>query len=223
MTLLDVDKLKKRYVSDNGDTFVALDIARFSMATGEQVGLRGASGSGKTTFLNVIAGILTPDDGEVRILGRLISGVAEAKRDRLRARYVGYVFQTFNLLQGFTCLENLQLAMGFSGTRDSGRAEGMLERVGLFEKRHAYPRELSVGQQQRVALARALVNEPELVLADEPTGSLDPRSAENALELIQDVCAEKGAGLLLVSHDESALRRFRRADDLRDLNKAAIR
>ena len=165
------------------------------------VAIHGESGGGKTTFLHLIAGILQPDSGSILFEGRELAGMPESQRDRLRATSIGYIFQTFNLLQGFTCLENVLLAMGFADGLDEGRAREMLVRVGLANRLDHYPRQLSIGQQQRVAVARALVNKPSLVLADEPTGNLDPVNKDLAVELIQGICKENGAGLLLVSHD----------------------
>ena len=221
MTLLDIDRIKKSYPDGRGGARLAVDIPRFSMASGIQLAMRGPSGSGKTTFLNLISGILTPDYGEVRLEGKLLSSLSEPKRDRIRAARIGYVFQSFHLLQGFTLLENLCLAMRFGGRVDRGRAMDSLERVGLADRSDAYPSQLSVGQQQRVAVARAVVNKPALVLADEPTGSLDPANARAALELISGACDENGAALLLVSHDEGILKRFQHVADLSELNKAA--
>ena len=145
----------------------------------------------------------------------------EGARDALRARSIGYVFQTFNLLQGYTALENVMLGMMFGRGADTAFATEMLTRVGLAARLHHRPRQLSVGQQQRVAVARALANHPRLVLADEPTGNLDPRHALEALDLIRTVCREQNAALLLVSHDPSVLARFERVEDLAVVNRAA--
>jgi ABC-type lipoprotein export system ATPase subunit len=182
--------------------------------------LRGESGSGKTTFLHLIAGILAADSGRVMVDGVEMTALGEARRDRLRAEKLGYIFQTFNLLQGFTVLENVQLGMAFGGGVDKGRARALLERVGLGHRLNHFPRQLSTGQQQRVAVARALVNRPRLVLADEPTGNLDRTHSRTALELIREVCREYGAALLLVSHDEEVLRQFDRVRDFKELNQA---
>src|SRR5690606_31877740 len=132
----------------------------------------GTSGSGKTTFLNLIAGILRADSGRVLVDGEEMTGRSESARDALRARTLGYVFQTFNLLQGYTAVENVLLGMLFGKGADRAYAEHLLERVGLADRMAYRPSQLSVGQQQRVAVARALANRPKLVLADEPTGNL---------------------------------------------------
>jgi len=219
--VLEVRGLTKHYDSPDGERLLVVDVPRFQMAAGEHVGLRGPSGSGKTTFLNLLAGILQADAGEVRIDGRPMTGIGEAERDRLRAERLGYVFQTFNLLHGYTALENVELGMMFGPGIDSAYARELLDRVGLAHRLDYRPRQLSVGQQQRVAVARALANRPRLVLADEPTGNLDRRHAMEALDLMRAVCREHGAALLLVSHDPEVLSHFERVDDLSVLNRAA--
>lgn len=183
--------------------------------------LRGGSGSGKTTFLHVLAGIMEPDAGEIEIAGERMTGISEARRDALRAREIGYIFQTFNLLQGYSAVENVELAMRFGRGLDHEYARHLLERVGLASRLHYRPSQLSVGQQQRVAVARAVANHPPLVLADEPTGNLDRRNADDAVELIRSLCRETGASLLLVSHDERVLAHFEQVRDFAEINTAA--
>ena len=218
--VLRVEALKKTFRAPDGEVTPVLDIPALELRAGEQVALRGASGSGKTTLLHIIAGILTPDSGRVLIDGADITSMGEARRDALRAERIGYVFQTFNLLQGYSALENVVLGMMFGRGADAKAAAALLERVGLGNRLSYRPRQLSVGQQQRVAVARALANHPRLVLADEPTGNLDPRHGAEALTLIRDVCREQGAALLLVSHDPAVLSQFDRVDDLAVLNRA---
>ncbi|MEW6302315.1 MAG: ABC transporter ATP-binding protein [Verrucomicrobiota bacterium] len=220
MPLLEISGLKKSFIAPDGGNHLVVDVPAFSLEEKAQVALSGESGSGKTTFLNLIAGILKPDAGSIRIAGREMSGLAEPERDRLRATTIGYIFQTFNLLQGYTCLENVLLGMSFGPGADRTFAESLLQRVGLGEKLRHYPRQLSTGQQQRVAVARALANRPKLVLADEPTGNLDHRNAREALALIRDACRENGAALLLVSHDREVLAQFENRQDLLKLNRA---
>ncbi len=219
--MLAVSELKKSFVSPEGDRVEIVNVATFALAPGEQFALRGESGSGKTTFLNLIAGILAPDSGRVAIDGVEMSALNEPGRDRLRAEKLGYIFQTFNLLQGFTVLENVMLGMSF-GPRgaDKAHARDMLERVGLAHRLHHFPRQLSTGQQQRVAVARALANRPKLVLADEPTGNLDRKHGREALGLIREVCREHQAALLLVSHDEDVLGQFEARQDFGVINRA---
>lgn len=220
-SVLEVSEIEKTYVTPEGKRRVVVSIEQFALAANAQVGIRGESGSGKTTFLNMIAGILKPDSGSVRIDGIEISALAEARRDRLRATKIGCVYQGFNLLQGYTSLENVLLAMRFGAGADVDYAKALLGRVGL-STRHSYlPRQLSVGQQQRVAVARALANKPKLVLADEPTGNLDARSASEVVTLLQQTCAEQGAALLVVSHDKDVLARFSRVEEFTKLNRVA--
>jgi ABC-type lipoprotein export system ATPase subunit len=220
MPLLEIKHLVKTYARPDGEVQRVVDVREFSLEAGAQLALRGESGTGKTTFLNLIAGILAPDSGELRLDGRELSSLGEARRDRLRAETIGYIFQTFNLLQGHTALENVELGMAFGRGVDRARAESLLKRVGLADKLGHFPRQLSTGQQQRVAVARALANQPKLVLADEPTGNLDRRHAREALALIREVCRETGAALLLVSHDERVLAAFEDMRDFAAMNRA---
>jgi putative ABC transport system ATP-binding protein len=221
MALLDVRDLRKAYRTPEGETNVIVDVAALSVADGEGLGLSGPSGSGKTTFLNLIAGILQADSGRITIGNEEMTQGSESARDRLRAKMIGYVFQTFNLLQGYTALENVMLGMLFGPGVDRARARHLLQRVGLERRLDYRPSQLSIGQQQRVALARALANRPKLVLADEPTGSLDQRHAAEALQLIRETCREEGAALILVSHDRSTLDALDRVEDLGRLNRAS--
>lgn len=217
--MLEVTDLKKSFISPEGARVDIVHVPAFQLAAGEQLALRGESGSGKTTFLHLIAGILAADAGRVLIDGSDMTALPEAGRDRLRAEKLGYIFQTFNLLQGFTVLENVLLGMSF-GPRGADRAHAreVLGRVGLGHRLDHFPRQLSTGQQQRVAVARALANRPRLVLADEPTGNLDRRHAGEALQLIREVAREQGAALLLVSHDETVLGEFATRQDFAAIN-----
>jgi ABC-type lipoprotein export system ATPase subunit len=218
--MLAVTELKKSFLSPEGGRTIVVEVRQFSLAAGEQRALRGESGSGKTTFLHLIAGILAADTGRIEIDGADMTVLSEPRRDRLRAEKLGYIFQTFNLLQGYTVLENVLLGMSFGLGPDRDRARELLGRVGLEHRLHHFPRQLSTGQQQRVAVARALANRPKLVLADEPTGNLDRRHANESLALIREVCRENGAALLLVSHDESTLAQFDRAQNFAEINAA---
>jgi putative ABC transport system ATP-binding protein len=220
MDVLDVNGLKKAFVAPDGERVPVLDIAGVRVSEGEEVALRGRSGSGKTTLLNLIAGVLRADEGRITVAGHEITAMPEAQRDRVRAAHLGYVFQTFHLLQGLTALENVLLPTMLVGAPDRLRATELLDRVGLKDRLLYRPRQLSVGQQQRVAVARALANRPALVLADEPTGNLDEHHADEALSLLRDVCRENDAALLVVSHDARVLARFERVLDLRELNRA---
>ena len=219
--LLEIRDLRKSFVAPDGSRHEVVRIPEFRLEARSQVALSGESGTGKTTFLHLIAGILAPDSGSIVFDGTDVARLSEAERDRLRAGAIGYIFQTFNLLQGFTVLENVLLGMAFGPGADRARAMELLRRVGLGERLHHYPRQLSTGQQQRVAVARALANRPKLVLADEPTGNLDHANARAALELIREACTENGAALLLVSHDREVLGAFETTASLRTLNSAS--
>ena len=222
MPLLDIKNLKKSFVSPDGERHVVVAVDEFCLAEKAQVALSGESGSGKTTFLHLIAGILKPDSGSIILAGQEMSALREPERDRLRATTIGYIFQTFNLLQGYTCLENVLLGMSFGPGADRAFAQTLLERVGLGQRLKHYPRQLSTGQQQRVAVARALANRPKLVLADEPTGNLDHKNAGEALRLIREACRENGAALLLVSHDREVLAGFEQVQSLAQINRATL-
>jgi putative ABC transport system ATP-binding protein len=191
-----------------------LDIRRLEIPKGAQWIITGSSGSGKTTFLNLVSGILTPDAGSITVSGTDITRLSEPDRDRFRAAKIGIVFQTFNLLQGFTALENVLLGMLFADRVDPDRAGALLDRVGLKEKRDQNPDALSVGQQQRVAIARALANKPEILLADEPTGNLDPKTGETIIELLKEMCGENGTTLLCVTHQPQVMQSFKDVTDL---------
>jgi len=220
MRVLEIKDLKKSFATPDGERAFIVGVSAFAMEAGEHVGLQGSSGSGKTTFLNLIAGLLKADTGRITVAGQDMSGYGEAKRDALRAQSIGYIFQTFNLLQGYTALENVELGMLFGSGRDTARAKDLLERVGLKDRLHYKPKQLSVGQMQRVAVARALANRPALVLADEPTGNLDRHHATEALTLIRTTCKEAGAALLLVSHDRDVLGQFEKVEDFSNINQS---
>jgi ABC-type lipoprotein export system ATPase subunit len=216
--VLEISQLRKSYTSPEGESRAVVSVERFAMSEGEQLALRGGSGSGKTTFLNLIAGIVKADSGRITLNGADIGSLSESRRDRLRATTVGCVYQSFNLLQGYDCLENVLLAMAFGAGRDRPWATSLLDRVGLSHRLTYYPRQLSIGQQQRVAVARALANRPKLVLADEPTGNLDATLADETLKLLRETCQEQQTALLLVSHDREILGRFERVEEFTKLN-----
>jgi ABC-type lipoprotein export system ATPase subunit len=219
MPLLEIARLKKSFVSPDGSNHLVVNVEGFELAEKSQVALEGESGSGKTTFLHLIAGILKPDSGRLTLASQEMSALTEPARDRLRATTIGYIFQTFNLLQGYTCLENVLLGMSFGPGADRALAVRLLKRVGLEHRLEHYPRQLSSGQQQRVAVARALANKPKLVLADEPTGNLDHKNARESLTLIREACRENGAALLLVSHDRDVLAHFDSVQDFARINQ----
>lgn len=187
--------------------------------SGERVLLQGPSGSGKTTLLAVAAGILTPRQGDVLLAGRSLPRLPRSERSQLRAAYVGFVFQRANLLSGLTVLENVVLAgrlVGLSGHDAAGRARDLLDRLGVGQLLNRYPRELSGGEEQRVAVARALVHRPPVVLADEPTGSLDRDAGLSVARAIEELSMSTGSAVLLATHDRRlasfATRRVRLQD-----------
>ncbi len=220
MPLLEIRDLRKSYRTPDGKVLTVLNVPGFELEERQQMALRGSSGTGKTTLLHCIAGILSPDSGHLRLAGHDLPALSESFRDRVRAVNVGYIFQTFNLLQGYTCLENVVLGMSFGRGGEPRFARTLLERVGLGDRLDYRPSQLSVGQQQRVAVARALANKPKLVLADEPTGNLDPKNGQEALKIIREICEENSAALLLVSHDPAVLEQFEDCRDLAEINRA---
>src|SRR5438309_17461 len=191
--MLLLEEVKKSYVEPDGHVLPILDIPRFEVGAGEQMVIVGRSGCGKTTLLHVIAGISRADTGRIYLNGTEVGRFRESTRDQVRANLLGYVFQTFNLLPGFTALENVLLGMTFAarGKRDASRARHLLDRVGLAHRMTHKPRALSVGEQQRVAVARALANRPKLLLADEPTANIDPANQQKIVDLIRDTCREE--------------------------------
>ena len=183
----------------------------FEVRTGEAVAIVGVSGSGKSTLLALLAGLDTPSMGEVHIDGCDLYGLDEDGRAALRGRMVGFVFQSFQLLPAMTALENVMLPLELAGADDARpAAQAMLDRVGLRERLHHYPKQLSGGEQQRVAIARAFVTRPKLLFADEPTGNLDPATGAQVIELLFGLNRESGATLLLVTHDEALTKRCSR-------------
>ena len=221
--LLKITGLRKSYKSPEGQLNRVIDIPSFELEPAKETALIGRSGTGKSTFLNIICGILKPDEGEVLVKGTAITSLKESQKDRFRASNLGYIFQTFNLLQNFTALENVMIGMRFAGKIDKQKAIDTLDKVGLADRMNYKPNQLSTGQQQRVAVARALVNQPELVIADEPTGNLDPEHANTAMSLIRNLCQENKAGLLVVSHDKELISTFDRVEDLSKINNTGVR
>ncbi len=217
--VLQLKEVKKSFTEPDGSPLPILDSPSFELGPGEQMVLVGPSGCGKTTLLHVIAGISRPESGHVKIDGWDITLMSEAEVDRFRAEKIGYVFQTFNLLPGFTALENVMLGMRFArGRVDRVRAKQLLERVGLGHRLHHKPTALSVGEQQRVSVARALANRPKLLLADEPTANVDAGHQQQIVDLLQQTCQEENVALLIVSHNMEVARQFPRVERLEDFN-----
>jgi putative ABC transport system ATP-binding protein len=225
---LRIDAVKFNYPRARGEAAAdpepsarpwVVDVPALRLARGEQMLLTGGSGSGKSTLLHLIAGLEDPDQGVVEVAGRDIHQLHRAARDRFRGRHIGMIFQTFNLLHGFSAIENVMAALMFSevpAAQHRERARALLAQLGMT-RMDAAPERLSVGQQQRVAVARAVACNPELVLADEPTASLDPENAGAAMDLIQQTCRGTGAALLCVSHDRTMASRFERQQALEHL------
>ena len=189
-----------------------LDNISFDIASGEAVAILGASGSGKSTLLGLLAGLDTPSAGSVRMAGNDLFALEEDGRAGLRSQLVGFVFQSFQLLPALTALEHVMLPLELAGIGGADKtAQDMLERVGLGERTHHYPKQLSGGEQQRVAIARAFVREPKLLFADEPTGNLDSATGAQIIDLMFELNRERQATLILVTHDEAISRRCGRA------------
>ena len=205
----------------NGAAVPVLDIPSLTIAAGQQVCLVGGSGSGKTTLLNTVAGIVLPTAGQGLFDDTDVAAFSEARRDHFRAQHVGYVFQTFNLLQGLTALENVSLPAHFAGGSQAAtreRARSLLERVGLSHRMDARPGTMSVGEQQRVAIARAVINQPTVVLADEPTANLDVKNGDEVLGLLKEAASEAQSILMLVTHEPRVQGYF---EDVRPLQEVS--
>jgi putative ABC transport system ATP-binding protein len=218
MPIVEVRELTKIYGS--GDTAVtALDRVSLTVEQGEFVAVMGPSGCGKSTLLNLVGGLDRPTSGEVRIDGTDIATMSDQAITELRRRRLGFVFQFFNLIPVLTTSENAALPLTLDGVKPAearDRAQGWLRKVGLADKLASRPDQLSGGQQQRVAVARALVTDPALVLADEPTGNLDSKSADDIANLLKQAAEEWGRAIVMVTHDLSIASHARRIVFMRD-------
>jgi len=217
-TIVDVRDVVKIHAPGTPTEVRALDGVTFAVRSGEYVAIVGESGSGKTTLMHVLGGLDRPTSGDVVVDGRSLARTSRRQLAAIRARAIGFVFQGFNLLPNLDARENVALAARYARRRGAeafARAERALRDVGLGDRMHHRPSALSGGQQQRVAIARALVNEPALLLADEPTGELDSRTAETVLELLSALNA-RGQTLIVVTHSEAVYRRARRVIRLAD-------
>lgn len=220
--MLHLKNVVKSFRNPDGTQLPILRVPEFHIAAGEQMVLMGRSGSGKTTLLHIIAGIARPDSGSVKIDGFDLTLLGESECDRFRAERIGYVFQTFNLLPGFSALENVLLGMRFArGRYDAARARQLMARVGMSHRLAHRPAMLSVGEQQRVAVARALANRPKLLLADEPTANVDTGHQQQVLDLLRQTCREENVALLLVTHSPEVAGQFDRVDPIQQFNAAA--
>ena len=206
-SIVRAQALSKRVATPDHTLTILHDVG-FEIRAGEAVAILGASGSGKSTLLGLLAGLDVPTGGKVWIGGEDLFALDEDGRAQLRGRMVGFVFQSFQLLPALTAIENVMLPLELAGGADAAaRARQVLERVGLGERLGHYPRQLSGGEQQRVAVARAFVTEPRLLFADEPTGNLDSATGEHIIELLFEMNRERGATLVLVTHDPDLAKR----------------
>lgn len=216
--LLQCNKLGKRYQDGKVSASVLHEVS-FTMQTGEMMAIVGSSGSGKSTLLHLLGGLDTPCHGEVMINGQSLNQLSAAAKAHLRNQSLGFVYQFHHLLPDFTALENvaLPLLIGKISTKEATtRAQNMLAAVGLEARCEHRPAELSGGERQRVAIARALVNNPQLVLADEPTGNLDARNADSIFDLLAELNASQQTALLVVTHDLRLAKRLSRQMEMRD-------
>ena len=220
--MLKIQNLRKSYTNSENERFDIINIPSFELDGNEQLAMIGESGSGKSTFLNLISGIVNSDSGEIFINNTDITKLSGSGMDMFRAKNIGYIFQTFNLLQGFTALENVMLGMLFCGKADKKRSLSALEKVGLSKRINNKPSELSVGEQQRVAVARAIVNFPRIILADEPTANLDKKNSGIVIELIKELCSESRTSLILVSHETDVISSFKDKKNFSEINKQFI-
>jgi len=218
MRLLYLDGVTKDYLL--GSTVVnALRGLSLSIESGEIVAIMGPSGSGKSTLMHILGALDTPTGGTASLEGHDLQGLSENELVTLRGKKVGFVFQTFNLIQALTAQQNVELPMIFLGVKKSARSErarALLDKVGLGERVAHRPNELSGGERQRVAIARALANDPEIILADEPTGNLDSETGATILELLKRLSVEEGKTMILITHDPDAAAIAHRIVRLRD-------
>lgn len=212
MALLEIKNLGKTFHTPIGEIAASISIPSLQLEQGEALLLDGPSGSGKTTVLHMISGLLSADSGSIYFAGEDVSKLPTAQRDVWRADNVGYIFQCLNLLDELNVLENILLPQCWRKEKDKydlrQRALALLEQVGLTQKAACFPGELSIGEQQRVAVVRALVHKPKLLLADEPTASLDLENGKVILKLLRQLCRENNVALLLSTHDEAVKATF---------------
>ena len=215
MSILRCDALTRTYVS-GGSPIAVLKSITFDVPPGGFLAIVGPSGSGKSTLLGLLAGLDRPTSGHVVLDGQDLSALTEDERAKLRAEKVGFVFQAFHLIPTLTARENIQVPLELRGEDGRARAEELLARVGLLDRGHHYPAQLSGGEQQRVALARAFCNKPRILFADEPTGNLDAANGQRVIGLMTELNRELGTTLVLVTHDPDLAERARRVIRLRD-------
>lgn len=221
--LIEIEQLRFRYPRSE----FQLRIDRLSIQSGEKIAFVGPSGSGKTTLLNLVAGISIPEQGQVRVLSEAVHQLSDARRRLFRITNIGFVFQQFELIDYLSALDNIllpfwvndSLSMKYS---DRERTTALAKDMGIGDKLNRHPRQLSQGEQQRVAICRALVNQPKLILADEPTGNLDPANKQTILKILLDRADQHGQTLIVVTHDMGILKNFDRVIDVADLQSSIL-
>jgi len=216
--VIDISKLTKTYTRSQQQVHALNDVS-LKIDTGSFVAVTGPSGSGKTTLLLSLGGLIKPTSGEINYNGQDLYGLSPSQLASFRNRTIGFVLQTFNLVPYLTAVENVMLPMlplGGNGTEPKKQAVDLLDRLGLADRKDFFPRELSIGQQQRVAMARALGNEPDVILADEPTGNLDPALSDEILDILDELNRNHGKSVIMVTHSPQAASRARIVLKLQD-------
>lgn len=217
--LLEINNLKKCFFGPHGQVTAEIFVSKLKVDRGELLVLEGPSGSGKTTLLHMISGLLRPDEGQVLFDGIDLCTMTNKERDLWRAYNIGYIFQRLNLLEALTVEENIMLASYWSGIGHDDlqiRVYQLLDMVGLADRAKIFPCCLSLGEQQRVAVVRALLNRPVLLLADEPTASLDIKNSGIVLQLLRELCQQEGISLIISTHDEAIKAQFKRRYNIRE-------
>lgn len=214
VSMVRAQSVTKRVNTQEGELIILHPI-NLQVMSGESLAITGASGSGKSTLLGILAGLDVPSSGEVFLLDEDLTAMDEEGRARVRAKYVGFIFQSFQLLPGLTAVENVMLPMELRGDkRAHERAGEFLARVGLMQRLHHYPQQLSGGEQQRVAIARAFASQPKILFADEPTGNLDTTTGARIIDLLFELNREEGTTLMLITHEERLAERCQRRIEL---------
>ncbi|SDM87639.1 putative ABC transport system ATP-binding protein [Paenibacillus sp. yr247] len=217
--MIDLRGISKSFTIQ-GKSLPILEVAEWQVQKGERLALIGPSGSGKSTLLHLLSGVMTPDHGEIWVDGQALHQLSESKRDRYRADNVGYIFQDFHLISSLTAKQNVELIVPREWTKKEAaeQLDYWFDRVGLKDRQHHLPSQLSRGQQQRAAIVRALIAKPQLILADEPTGSLDWETAGDIMSLLLEICGDEQLTLLTVTHDLHLADKFPKRVHIQDLN-----
>lgn len=221
--MINIKNVVMKY-QDNGTEIEALKIKKLKIEDGKKVAFIGSSGCGKTTLFNLISGMIVPTEGNIEVEDMNITDLTETERDLYRANHIGYIFQDFNLFPEFTVMQNVTLPMTFSKRYSKKEinelAKDMLKKVGMAEKANQKVKTLSGGEKQRVAIARSIVNKPNVILADEPTGNLDYKNGVKIMQLIMDIATEENATLIVITHNNSQLDMFDEVVNIEELNEA---